>query len=352
MDGSWLAGGHTYPVLAMAYHRLGRKEKAREALQKAERLIDQWSNDFLRVPAWSTAMPWFNWMACYLLYREAETLINGVAPADDPRMYVARARSFAALKNQTKVDEACARAVELGPENGAVRLECARVYSTLGQWEKVVADLSDTKGRVSDKKLLPDVYFLRALANAQLDRFADALADYDKTVELAPESALALNNSAWLLATCADAKFRDPARAVRLAKKAVQLAAKEGTLWNTLGVARYRAGEWQSAIDAIKKSMELRSGGDSFDWFCLAMAHWQLAKTGVSGPGSGAKEEKPQHRAEARKWYDQAVMWMEKNNPKDEELRRFRTEAAELMDIEKTKTPTTKDTKSTSKKPS
>ena len=116
VDGSWIAGGHTYPVLAMAYHRLGRKEKAREALEKTERLIDQWSNDFLRVPAWSTAMPWFNWMACYLLYREAETLINGVAPVDDPRMYVARARSFAALKNQTKVDEACAKAVESAQE--------------------------------------------------------------------------------------------------------------------------------------------------------------------------------------------------------------------------------------------
>jgi eukaryotic-like serine/threonine-protein kinase len=220
----------------------------------------------------------------------------------------------------------------------------------------VVAGLSDTKGLVSDKKLLPDIYFLRALANAQLGRFSDALADYDKTVKLAPKNAGSLNNSAWLLATCADAKFRDPARAVQLAKKAVQLSPKEGTLWNTLGVARYRAGEWQSAIDAIKKSTELRSGGDSFDWFCLAMAHWQLAKTGVTGQGSEVREEKAdaqgRHRAGARKWYDQAVMWMEKNNPKDEELRRFRTEAAELMGIEKTKTTTTKDTKSTRKKPS
>ena len=34
VDGSWIAGGHTYPVLAMAYHRLGRKEKVREGARK------------------------------------------------------------------------------------------------------------------------------------------------------------------------------------------------------------------------------------------------------------------------------------------------------------------------------
>ena len=58
--------------------------------------------------------------------------------------------------------------------------------------------------------------------------------------------------------------------------------------------------------------MELRKGGDSFDWFLLAMSHWQL----------GDKEE-------ARTWYDRAVEWMDKNQPENEELRRFRAEAAE-----------------------
>ena len=65
--------------------------------------------------------------------------------------------------------------------------------------------------------------------------------------------------------------------------------------------------------------MEIRNGGDSFDWFFLAMAHWQL-------------DEKD----EARKWYDQGVQWMEKNKPEDEELRRFREEAAK--DVLKVKT--------------
>ena len=66
--------------------------------------------------------------------------------------------------------------------------------------------------------------------------------------------------------------------------------------------------------------MELRKGGDSFDWFFLAMAHWQL----------GEKDK-------AREWYDRAVQWMDKNQPKNEELRRFRAEAAELLELKEKK---------------
>lgn len=46
------------------------------------------------------------------------------------------------------------------------------------------------------------------------------------------------------------------------------------------------------------------------------MAHWQL----------GEKDK-------AREWYDKAVQWMDKNKPQDEELKRFRSEAEELLGI-------------------
>ena len=118
------------------------------------------------------------------------------------------------------------------------------------------------------------------------------------------------------MATCPDSKLRDPVQAVALAKKAVELGPNQGSFWNTLGVAHYRAGDWKGAIAALQKSMELRKGGTSFDWLFLAMTHWQL----------GEKEK-------ARAWYDKAVEWMDKTQPKDEELRRFRAEAEELLGV-------------------
>jgi Flp pilus assembly protein TadD len=118
-------------------------------------------------------------------------------------------------------------------------------------------------------------------------------------------------------------KVRDPRRAVDLARKAVELAPNEGNYWNTLGAAHYRVEEWKAAIEALEKSRQLvREAELSFDAFFLAMAHWQL----------GAKTE-------ARTHYDQAVRWMEKNDPQNEELRRFRAEAEELLRIEKQPMP-------------
>ena len=142
---------------------------------------------------------------------------------------------------------------------------------------------------------------------------------FRRLLELKPKNALAHNNLAWLLATSPDPKFRDAGRAVELAKKAVELDPKSEFIWNTLGVAHYRAGEWKAAIEALAKSEELATGRYfGFNAVFLAMANWQLGEPD-----------------EARKWYDQAVEWMEKNKPQDEELRRFRTEAAELLGIEK-----------------
>jgi serine/threonine protein kinase/WD40 repeat protein len=128
----------------------------------------------------------------------------------------------------------------------------------------------------------------------------------------------ALNSQAWILATHPEPKSRDPGRAAKLAQEAVKLAPNEGMIWNTLGVAHYRSGDWKAAITALTKSMDLRHGGDSFDWFFLAVSDWQLDQ-----------------KEEARKWYDQAALWMDKHQPQNAELRRFRAEAAELLGIEK-----------------
>jgi tetratricopeptide (TPR) repeat protein len=151
----------------------------------------------------------------------------------------------------------------------------------------------------------------------------EGLAAIDKAIELNPQDAGSMNQIAWLLATTPEPQHRDPPRAVELAKKAVDLVPHNGSIHNTLGVAQYRAGDCNAAIDALAKSMELRSGGDAADWFFLAMAHWQLDQ-----------------KDEARMWFNKSVAWMDKNQPKNEELLRFRAEAAELLGISEPAPPT------------
>jgi Flp pilus assembly protein TadD len=150
--------------------------------------------------------------------------------------------------------------------------------------------------------------------------YKEVIATLQKFVILNPTNGSAHDRLAWLLATCPDAKVRDPGRAVEFARKAVQLEPKQANFWQTLGHAEYRAGNWESAIAALEKVKALGSPGDSLEWYPLAMAHWQLG-----------------HKEEARKWYDQAVAWMESDDPKNEHLCRLRAEAAELLGIEKKK---------------
>jgi tetratricopeptide (TPR) repeat protein len=151
---------------------------------------------------------------------------------------------------------------------------------------------------------------------AAADQFRQARDVWTRLVEIArpAEVGTAANALAWFLATCPDPQFRDPARAVEWARKAVDRAPQEGPFWNTLGVAQYRAGDPKAAVAALQKSMRLLGGGEATDWFFLAMAHWKLDE-----------------RGEARNWYDKAVRWMDQYQVRDEELRSFRAEAAALL---------------------
>jgi len=151
-----------------------------------------------------------------------------------------------------------------------------------------------------------------------------ALTLLKEAVKAGGDDPQALNSLAWFLATCPDSRFRDPARAVELARKAVEMAPKAEATWNTLGVAQYYAGESDKAVESLSRSMKLTSGGSPADWLFLSMAHWQ----------KGDKDK-------ARSWYDKAAEWMGKNRSQDDELRRFHAEAAALLGVTEHPTPTT-----------
>jgi tetratricopeptide (TPR) repeat protein len=140
---------------------------------------------------------------------------------------------------------------------------------------------------------------------------------------------------ARILITTPLQQLRDPQTALRLAKKAVEQRPHMSEFWNTLGIANYRFGAWQAAIEAFEKSHELNAWADPSGWFFLAMAHWQKGD-----------------KATARSWYGKAAHWMEESKSQDDELLRFRDEAAALLGVAVRSTPTSwkeKDPKQTSK---
>ena len=137
--------------------------------------------------------------------------------------------------------------------------------------------------------------------------------------EKARKEASEKNEVAWRIVIHTDVTADDAVRAVKFAKKAVEFAPDSGAFVNTLGVAQCRAGQYAEAVDSLKKAVELHDGGNSSDFFFLAIAHWHL----------GNKDE-------ARRWHKKAVEWMAEHDSSNHELLGFRTEVNQLLDASAT----------------
>jgi tetratricopeptide (TPR) repeat protein len=86
----------------------------------------------------------------------------------------------------------------------------------------------------------------------------EAADHYRQTLESEPESQLALNNLAWLLATGPDDSLRDGARAIELALKLNRVTHENNPLYvRTLAAAYAEAGEFEHAVGTSQRASGL-----------------------------------------------------------------------------------------------
>jgi tetratricopeptide (TPR) repeat protein len=196
--------------------------------------------------------------------------------------------------------------------------EAAESYSRgLAVLEKLTAD-APTIPQYRDNQVigysnLGDVLFSLGRRQDAEKFYCRSLALLENLAAGAPNNPRYQNLLADLLADCDHPALRDPARAVAAAQRAVQMAPGDGDHWLTLGVARYRAGDWKGAAAALHQALERRPGEGS-DLFYLALAHGKLGE-----------------QDRARQWYTKAVEWTEKHQPRDPNLSRLRAEAEALL---------------------
>jgi tetratricopeptide (TPR) repeat protein len=163
-----------------------------------------------------------------------------------------------------------------------------------------------------------DAQKAKAAYHQGIDKFTAHVKKYaDDQLPADRSKAIIQNNLAWMLVVSPKLDDRDPDEAVALATVATKANPHDGTFWNTLGVAQYRAGDLDAATKAFERSMNLRRGGDSYDWFFLAMI-----------------EHKRGNPAEAKRWFDRASESINGSYGFDPaELRRFQIEAAETIGV-------------------
>ena len=97
-DVDWPGHSLAYPLLAMSLQELGRVVEAESALNLSQIFFDQELNDRFQQTRLTPRLLWFDWINFLIVYREAQMLLLGEAPAEDPRMRKLRVLATAAVQ--------------------------------------------------------------------------------------------------------------------------------------------------------------------------------------------------------------------------------------------------------------
>jgi Zn-dependent protease with chaperone function len=117
-------------------------------------------------------------------------------------------------------------------------------------------ELEKTPDNADLYSILGDIYYSR-------QNYAQTIEAYEQSIMLEPHNPKALNNLAWLLATCEDQDFRRPGRALGLAQKAAALE-KAPHILDTLAESYYVNGEFEAAVAAAMRALDLATGDRSY----------------------------------------------------------------------------------------
>jgi tetratricopeptide (TPR) repeat protein len=166
----------------------------------------------------------------------------------------------------------------------------------------------------------------RATVQRYFDRAAVLLGQGVERVGDDPEGHSSLARS---LSVSPREQLRNPGAAVRHGDLAVKTAeaadltdpvarAFATRAWSALGMARYRAGQWNEALAALDQAQKYDSDpgqGNAYVWFFRAMSLHRLGDP------------------TARQWYDRAVDWTRRVQPDNDVLQDLRAETAALLGI-------------------
>src|SRR5262249_34214301 len=141
-------------------------------------------------------------------------------------------------------------AIALRPHSAAVHNNLGVALDRNGRHDEAIAAY---RKAITLQPDFAEAFSNLGVALQKKGRVDEAIASYQQAIRLKPDHAIACSNLASLLANAPDPKLRDPAEAVRLGRKAVQLLPDDAKGWQILGWAHYRNGAWKDSIEALNK---------------------------------------------------------------------------------------------------
>lgn len=198
---------------------------------------------------------------------------------------------------------------------GTWRLRRALALRCLGKYKEAILDLNEA----IKESPISRFYCYRGECREALGQMDEANADYDAAAKLEPITPRDVNNLAWRMLTGPKSQ-RMPDRGYQLIQKSYSSLEKDATFLNTIGIASFRVGKYQEALEILSKSLAMGNGeSDAFDLYFICMCHAQLGDIHL-----------------ATESFRQADHWFNanRNNMSETsavELQQFRFEAARLL---------------------
>ncbi len=208
----------------------------------------------------------------------------------DPKRWKAYYNRGTQLAREGKYEESIAdlnKTIELNPGNNDAWFNRAELHAAKSEWKEAVADYNEA---IRLAPTDPIAYASRADAYMQLNNYKQAVTDFSKAIDLKPEDAvlyarratiawqqgeypLAVNDyrwsmtldeklgpayvgAAWMMATCADSRYREPAKALQAAQKAIEFDGdKDYRYLETLAAAQAANGKFDDAAATQEKAI-------------------------------------------------------------------------------------------------
>lgn len=184
----------------------------------------------------------------------------GYAPASS-NYFMAMARAASERQQfDTSIDN-YRRAIETDPTEAAAYFELGALYQRLKRGADAAKVMADVLQKLHDKPLVQQREAELRLNLAGLlteqKRHAESIEQYRAVLRLAPNSPIAANNLAWLLATSPKDALRDGREALRLAQQACEATSNSvpGFL-DTLAAAYAEVGDFDEALRLVQAATE------------------------------------------------------------------------------------------------
>jgi tetratricopeptide (TPR) repeat protein len=146
--------------------------------------------------------------------------------------------------------------------------------------------------------------------------YAQLVKDFPEKHEYRRELSWCCCDLGWLLATSFDEQVRNPIAALEPARRAIEFDSNNSKSWVILGMAYYRVGKWEDALQALNQAHARPQPAERVDLLFLAMTHAKLG-----------------NKQQAVKWYGEAQAFRQKHVPNSPLYKHLSREASQLIGI-------------------